>query len=119
MDSNAKPSDSAGVLWRIKLLHTVIWALFASAILAIPIVALFGALRLALWLSLLVLVEVAVLLVNRMHCPLTGIAGRHTADRADNFDIFLPAWLARHNKLIFGTMFAADELLLLWLWLDG
>jgi hypothetical protein len=23
-------------------------------------------------------------------------------DRADNFDIYLPVWLARHNKVIFG-----------------
>jgi hypothetical protein len=39
------------------------------------------------------------------------------ADRADNFDIFLPEWLARHNKLVFGTIFALGELLLVWPWL--
>ena len=60
--------------------------------------------------------EVAILLVNRMRCPLTGVAARYTDDRADNFDIFLPEWLARHNKLIFGTLFALGEVYLLWRW---
>ncbi len=119
LDSNVNPIDSGMTLRRIKLLHTLIWAFFASAIVAIPVVALFGAIRLAAWLSVLVLVEVAVLLVNHMRCPLTGIAAGYTADRADNFDIFLPAWLARYNKLIFGILFVAGELLLLWRWLDS
>jgi len=48
--------------------------------------------------------------------PLTGMAGRYTKDRSDNFDIFLPKWLARHNQLIFGSLFAIEELFLLWQW---
>ena len=28
-------------------------------------------------------------------------------DRSANFDIYLPLWLARHNKTIFGSVFAA------------
>ena len=62
------------VLWRIRLLHTLVWAVFAGAILAIPIVTWLGRLRLALWLSGLCWSEVLVLLANRMRCPLTGIA---------------------------------------------
>jgi hypothetical protein len=61
---------------------------------------------------------VIVLLANRMRCPLTGIAARYTDDRSDNFDIFLPAWLARHNKVIFGTLLAFGEVYLLWQWLS-
>ena len=60
--------------------------------------------------------EVAILAVNRMRCPLTGVAARYTEDRSDNFDIYLPAWLARHNKLIFGGLFALGEVYLLWRW---
>ena len=48
--------------------------------------------------------------------PLTGAARRYTRDRSDNFDIFLPEWLAKHNKLIFGSLFAIGELFLLWQW---
>jgi hypothetical protein len=31
----------------------------------------------------------------------------YTDDRRDNFDIYLPLWLARHNELVFGWLFAA------------
>jgi hypothetical protein len=54
-----------------------------------------------------VLLECLVLAANRMQCPLTTIAARYTDDRRDNFDIWLPEWLARHNKRIFGALFAA------------
>jgi hypothetical protein len=30
---------------------------------------------------------------------------RFTEERRDNFDIYLPEWLARHNKLIFGALY--------------
>ena len=53
----------------------------------------------------IVFAEVAVLAVNGWRCPLTGVAARFTDDRADNFDIYLPVWLARHNKVIFGGLY--------------
>ena len=65
----------------------------------------------------LVLVECAVLAANRGRCPLTDLAGRYTEERADNFDIYLPLWLARHNKTIFGTLFVIGTLFVLGLWL--
>ena len=34
------------------------------------------------------------------------MAARHTDAREANFDIYLPEWLARHNKTIFGLLFA-------------
>jgi hypothetical protein len=46
-----------------------------------------------------------VLAANRMRCPLTDLAARYTEERADNFDIYLPLWLARHNQRIFGTLY--------------
>jgi hypothetical protein len=91
----------------VKVVHTVVWAVFAGAIVAIPILAWVGESSAATALIALVLVECAVLAVNRMRCPLTGIAARYTDDRRDNFDIYLPLWLARYNKLIFGILFAA------------
>ena len=47
----------------------------------------------------------------------TDLAARYTEDRAANFDIYLPEWLARNNKAIFGTLFAVNELIVLWRWL--
>ena len=104
------------ILWHIRMVHTIAWVVFASSIVAIPIVTLAGSIPTALWLSLLVWVEVFILAANRMRCPLTGIARRYTSDRSDNFDIFLPEWLARHNQRIFGSLFAIGELFLLWKW---
>ena len=48
---------------------------------------------------------------------MTDLASRYTEERADNFDIYLPLWLARHNKLIFGMLFAVAELFVLGSWL--
>lgn len=101
----------------LKALHTVVWAFFAGCIVALPLAALAGRFRLAAWLAAVVLVEVAVLAANGWSCPLTRVAGRYTADRRDNFDIYLPRWLARYNKQVFGTLFVAGGLVALWAWL--
>ena len=103
----------------IKLLHTVIWALFVLCIVAIPLLGYMGRFRQAAWLVCIVLVEVLVLVLNKLRCPLTDIAARYTADRHDNFDIYLPLWLARHNKSIFGILFVLGSLFTLARWLMG
>jgi len=100
----------------VKLLHTVVWAFFASCILGIPIAALGGRWTLAAVLIGLVALEVLVLLANAWRCPLTAVAARYTDDRRDNFDIYLPLWLARYNKEIFGALYVAGVLLTLARW---
>lgn len=100
----------------VKTFHTVAWAVFAGCIVALPVVAWRGEFELAAALIGLVLVEVAILVANGMRCPLTDVAERFTADRADNFDIYLPLWLARYNKAIFGWLFAAGFVWTLALW---
>jgi len=107
----------AAALVLVKLIHTVVWGFFAGCIIALPLVALAGRLRLAAWLAVTVLIEVSVLVANRWRCPLTGLAARYTANRRDNFDIYLPLWLARSNKQVFGTLFVAGGLVTLWVWL--
>ena len=106
-------------LERIKLLHTAIWAFFAGSIVAIPVFAARGAFQWAAALSALVLIECAVLALNQGRCPLTDVAGRYTEERRDNFDIYLPVWLARYNKLIFGVLFALGEAYALVRWLNA
>jgi hypothetical protein len=104
-------------LTAVKVVHTIVWAFFASCVLAISVFAWRGHLRAATVLIAIVIVEVAVLVVNRWRCPLTTVAARYTDDRRDSFDIYLPEWLARHNKLIFGTLYVAGVVLTLALWL--
>ncbi|HEX2598566.1 MAG TPA: hypothetical protein VHL05_07325 [Terriglobales bacterium] len=109
-------ATNADALRRVKLLHTIVWAFFASCILAIPIVARTGHMRIALGLIALVAIEVAILLVNGFSCPLTGVAARYTPERQANFDIYLPLWLAKYNKLIFGALYVAAIVYTLVLW---
>ncbi len=51
-------------------------------------------------------------------CPLSDLAARFTDSHADNFDIYLPNWLAQYNKVIFGVLFIAGELVVLGYWLS-
>jgi hypothetical protein len=105
-------------LRRIKLLHTAVWALFAGSIVLLPVAAGLQQWRLAFMLIGLVSLECLVLPLNRMKCPLTDVAARYTDDRKANFDIYLPLWLARYNKHIFGPLFFGGMLLTILLWLQ-
>ncbi len=98
----------------IKLLHTFIWVVMASSILFLPFTAVLGRFDLAISISALILAECAVLAFNEGRCPLTLWAARYTDDRSANFDIYLPAWIARHNKAIFGTLFLLGEVVVVW-----
>ena len=96
----------------IKLAHTSIWAVMAAATLYIFYAGIMNKVNLLLWISIaLILLETAILLFNRWTCPLTPLAKRYTDDRKDNFDIYLPEWLARHNKTIFGAKFVLGLIL--------
>ena len=94
----------------IKAVHTVVWAFFVVCIVAIPVAAGRGEYRAATWLAAMVAVEVLVLAANDGHCPLTSVAGRFTDERRENFDIYLPVWLARYNRQVFGGLYAAGVL---------
>jgi len=89
----------------IKIVHTIVWAFFVACIVWIPVLALQREYSRATLIIALVMVEVVVLGVNRLTCPLTSLAARYTSDRRANFDIYLPLWLARYNKVIFGALF--------------
>ena len=101
----------------IKLLHTLIWAFLAASIVALPVVGVFRWFRWAAILTGLVLLECGVLAVNRGRCLLSDLAAKFADDRAPNFDIYLPNWLAQHNRVIFGVLFVAGELVVLGYWL--
>lgn len=99
--------NPTSALRTIKLVHTMVWAAFAASIVAIPVAAYTGKLFIAWLLIGFVFIEVTVLAANRLRCPLTDLAARYTTDRQDNFDIYLPLYLARHNKMIFGVLYLA------------
>ena len=111
--------DAAARLRAIKLLHTAVWALLVGIILAIPVLAWQNRFTGVAVFTGIMLVEVAVLAFNGMRCPLTDLAARYTDDRRDNFDIYLPLFVARYNKQIFGTLYVAGLLFLFVRWITS
>lgn len=108
------PAARPGALAAVKLVHTAAWAFFVACIVVLPIAAWRAEFRLAAWLAVIVLAEAAVLALNRWTCPLTAVAARYTHERQPNFDIYLPLWLARWNKHIFGPLYVAGLVFALW-----
>jgi hypothetical protein len=109
--------SSLGRLRLVKSAHTLAWAFFVACIAAIPVLAWTRRFAAALALIGIVSMEVAVIAVNGWRCPLTAVAARYTQDRRANFDIYLPEWLARYNKEIFGPLFGAGIVVTFVLWL--
>jgi hypothetical protein len=117
MVGNNLPS-ARQALRAVKVVHTMAWAIFAGCIVTLPVAAYFKDFQLAAVLVAIVLVEVVVLVANKFRCPLTDVAARYTSDRSANFDIYLPLWIARYNKEIFGSLFVAGILFTLLRWLS-
>jgi hypothetical protein len=47
--------------------------------------------------------EIILLILLKNHCPLTILARRYSNSTKDNFDIYLPNWLAKNNKAIYSA----------------
>jgi hypothetical protein len=110
--------SSVFMLRAIKIFHTIVWAFFASSIIAILVFAWLGRCGLALVFISIVLIEALVIIFNNWRCPLTDAAARYTHEHRDNFDIYLPEWLACHNKRIFGFLYAAGILFAFTRWVN-
>ena len=99
----------------IKFIHTIIWFIFASAIMYVCYAGAFNKVNRLVWFCIgAVVVEGVVLLMNKGKCPLTPVAGKYTNNRSANFDIFLPEWLAKYNKILFTSIFLVGLCLVLW-----
>lgn len=96
----------------VKVLHTGVWAFLVAAILLVLYSGLTNTITGYTWLaSGLVVMEGLLLVIFKSHCPLTLVARKYSRSTKDNFDIFLPEWLARYNKLIFTTIYIVAMLL--------
>ncbi len=92
----------------IKIGHTVIWVFFNVVIFYLLYAVVSNTVGTWTWVCIgLVLAEGLVLLLFKGFCPLTVMARNYSDSTKDNFDIFLPNWLAKYNKLIYSTIFAA------------
>ena len=106
--------DNSEKLFAIKLVHTLIWLFFVIVIFYILYSGITDRITSLTWIAIgLVIVEGIVLLLCNMFCPLTIVARKYSNSKKDNFDIFLPNWLARHNKLIFTSIYLIGVLIVL------
>ncbi|MBL7775062.1 MAG: hypothetical protein JNK89_03620 [Saprospiraceae bacterium] len=98
----------------IKIVHTLIWAFFVAIIFYTLYCGIADRVTAYTWIAIgLVVLEGVVLLIFNMYCPLTVLARRYSDSEKDNFDIYLPNWLARHNKRIFTSIFLVAVALVL------
>lgn len=89
-------------LMLIKTTHTVIWLFFNVVIFYMLYAVIVNKLDKWLWIGYcLIILEGLTLLIFKMVCPLTLMARNYSNSAKDNFDIFLPNWLAKYTKLIY------------------
>ncbi len=102
-------------LLTIKLIHTLIWVLFVSLIFYILYSGITDTITTYTWIGIgLIVGEGIVLMLFSMSCPLTVVARKYSDSKKDNFDIFLPNWLAKHNKLIFTSIFVVGLIIVVY-----
>jgi hypothetical protein len=106
--------NQANKLLAVKIIHTLIWIFFVTVIFYILYAGVFDNITIYTWMGIgLIIAEGIVLLVFKMFCPLTLIARKYSDSDKDNFDIFLPNWLAKYNKQIFTTIYAIGLILVI------
>lgn len=89
----------------IKIVHTIIWLFFNVVIFYMLYAALSNKLDKWLWIGYgLFILEGIVLLLFKFFCPLTVMARNYSDSTKANFDIYIPNWLAKYNKLIYTSI---------------
>ena len=89
----------------VKIIHTLVWVFFNFVIFYMLYAAIVNKLDGWLWMGYgLIFLEGITLLVFKLYCPLTIIARKYSNSSKANFDIYLPNWLAKHNKLIYTSI---------------
>lgn len=90
----------------IKIIHTIIWLFFNVVLFYMDYAVIVNKIDKYVWIGIaLILGEGLVLLLFKKICPLTIMARNYSDSDKDNFDIYLPNWLAKYNKLIYTSFF--------------
>ena len=99
----------------IKIVHTVIWLFFNAVLFYLFYAVITNKIDKWVWIGLgSFFMEGIVLLMFKNSCPLTIIARKYSDSSRDNFDIYLPEWLARYNKLIYTSLLGVIILILVY-----
>jgi hypothetical protein len=106
--------NQADKLLSIRFIHTLIWAFFVAVIGYILYSGIANKVNTYTWIGIgLIICEGLILLIFKASCPFTLVARKYSDSEKHNFDIFLPNWLAKYNKLIFTTIYLAGVALVL------
>ena len=90
----------------IKIIHTLVWLFFNVVLFYMAYAVIINKIDKFIWIGMgLIVLEGIVLLIFNKVCPLTIIARKYSDSTKDNFDIYLPNWLAKWNKLIYTALF--------------
>jgi len=90
----------------LKIIHTAIWLFFNVVIFYLGYAVISDKIDKWVWICVgAILMEGLILIICKRMCPVTVIARRYSNSTKDNFDIFLPNWLAKYNKLIYSAIF--------------
>lgn len=89
----------------IKILHTTIWVFFNVVIFYLLYAVIANKIDKWVWICIgLILLEGIILIIFKSICPVTLLARKYSDSTKENFDIYLPNWLAKYNKLIYSTI---------------
>ena len=89
----------------IKTIHTIIWVFFNVVIFYLLYAVIINKIDKWVWICLgLILLEGIILIAFKKMCPITLIARKFSNSQQDNFDIYLPNWLAKYNKEIYSII---------------
>lgn len=106
--------NTSGKLTVVKIVHTLIWLFFVTVIFYILYSGISNKITIYTWVAIgFIIAEGVVLVLFKMFCPLTLIARKYSDSEKDNFDIYLPNWLARHNKIIFTSIYLVGVIIVL------
>jgi hypothetical protein len=97
----------------IKSVHTSIWIFFNIVMFYLLYAVIYDKIDKWTWIGFgLFFMEAIILLIFNMHCPLTLVARKYSSSTKENFDIYLPNWLAKYNKQIYTGILAIIVLIL-------
>lgn len=91
-------------LFYIKLMHTIIWFFYVFVFFYILYIGIFNKINLYLWIAIgFEIIEGIILIIFKGKCPLTVLGYKYTDNPEVGFDIYLPKWLAKYNKIIYSS----------------
>lgn len=99
----------------VKILHTAIWVFFNVVIFYLLYAVIVNRIDIWVWICIsLIVLEGLILLIFKSICPVTLMARKYSDSEKDNFDIYLPNWLAKYNKIIYTFIVLVAILILIY-----